>query len=280
MNPEINLLHLKYFCDSVVYNSVSEAAKINNVTQSAVSQAITKLERSIGASLIVHSRQKYQVTEDGKIVFDQARHIFKAVRDIQEKINLSKETVKGSLKFISTNSLGMSFIASSYQKMREAYPQVEISFQVGNLNLIRNAIRTGEAEFAIVVYDESFLAFNKISLQKGGFSLYQNKEAPLTLFENGVLIDNRAGMCIDLLIQNCNLKIQAELAAWEVVARFTDMKIGVGFLPDYILGNHRYPNLIKYPLELPSFEYEICAIYNKGIQLSRPSLAFLEIFKT
>lgn len=273
MKALLNLLHLKYFCDAVVYNSVSEAAKINFVSQSAVSQAIAKLEICLSTSLIAHSRQKFQVTEDGKIVFEQARHIFKSVQDIQEKINQGKETVKGSLKFVSTNSLGMSFIAPSYQKMRHHYPLIEISYQLGNLSFIRNALRKGDAEFAIVVYDSNFIDYSKRLLKKGEFKLYQNASAPLTLIENGLLVDSKSGMHVEEL---AHLKIQAELAGWEVVARFTEMNIGIGFFPDYILD--RYPSLKVYPLDLPHLEYEIAAIYNKGVKLSRTALTFLEQF--
>jgi LysR family transcriptional regulator, carnitine catabolism transcriptional activator len=49
MNPLINLMHLKFFCDAVTFSSISEAAKRNYVTQSAVSQAIAKLEQILGA---------------------------------------------------------------------------------------------------------------------------------------------------------------------------------------------------------------------------------------
>lgn len=281
MKYQINLLHLKYFCDAMTCSSISEAAKQNYVTQSTVSQAIAKLELCVGVPLIVHSRQKFQFTEEGKIVFDQARHIFKAVQDIQDKINFSKEKVSGSLKFVTTNSLGMSYIAHSYQKMGVEFPEIDISFQLGNLNFIRNALRKGEAEFAIVVYDDSFSEFSKRPIRKGQFGLYQHVNAPFTVIDKGILIDSKLGIHVDALMSFFSdrgeaLKIQAELAGWEVVARFTEMNIGVGFLPDYILGNNRYPQLTKYQIDFPSFRYEICAVYNKGVRLSRVASLFLE----
>ena len=284
MLPQLNLLHLKYFCDAVIYHSISEAAKINYVTQSAVSQAIAKLEISLGASIVIHTRQKFQVTEEGKIVFEQARHIFKAVQDIQDKVNHNKETITGKLQFASTNSLGMSFIAPLYKKMQSAFPQVNLGFRLGGLNFIRNALRQGEAEFAIVVYDRDFALFNKHPLKKGCFHLYQTSETEPRLFEKGILVDSLEGMCVDAVrqcLQQANqppLRIQAELASWEVVARFTEMNIGIGFFPDYLVANKRYPTLKTYPIELPAFEYEICVVYNKGEKLSRAANAFIDQF--
>ena len=284
MKPKINLLHLKYFCDALVCDSISEAAKMNFVTLSAVSQGIAKLEITLGVSLLNHSRQKFEITEEGRIVFDQSVHIFKAVDDIYDKINQNKECITGSLKFVSTNSLGMSFIGPSYRKMKENFPHIDIGYQLGHLNFIRNTVRQGNAEFAIVVYDQDFSLFNKKLLRKGSFHLYQSVHAPLALIEKGILIDHAEGMHVDVLRNHYAesgrgpIKIQAELAGWEVVARFTEMNIGIGFFPDYILENNRYPTLKSYPVELPPVGYEICAIYNKGTKLSRVASAFLNQF--
>lgn len=284
MKAQLNLLHLKYFCDAVVHHSISEAAKTNYVTQSAVSQAIHKLEVSLGVPLIIHSRQKFQITDKGKVLFEQARHIFKAVQNIQEQIHQSEEEITGSLKFICTHSLGMSCIAPTYERMRTNYPQVDLNLKLGNLNAIRHALRHNECEFGIVVYDSSFEAFQKYSLKKGTFHLYQNIEAPHHLIENGILVDNALGMYVPELCEywrhshHSELRIQVELSGWEVVARFTERNIGIGFFPDYILANQRYAKFTSYPIDLPPFDYEICAIYNKGSQLSRAAKAFLEQF--
>lgn len=275
MKPQINLLHLKYFCDSVVYDSISESAKINFVSQSTVSQAITKLEVSMGVSLLVHSRQKFQVTEEGKIVFDQAKNIFKSIQDIHESLSQTKEVLTGAVKFVTTKSLGMSFLASTYKKTRVNLPGVHLEFETGGLNFIRNMLKTKDAEFAIVVYDENFKQFAKHPLFKGKLQLYHSLNTPL---ESGVLVDYREGTYVQELCENVGIKIQAALSSWEVVARFTEMGIGVGFFPDFIMMNNRYPTIRPYPLEMPPFEYEICAIYNKGEKLSRAASAFIDQF--
>ena len=196
MNPLINLLHLKFFCDAVTYNSISESAKMNFVTQSAVSQAISKLEIVLGTQIVVHSRQKFQVTEAGNIVYEQARQIFKSVQDTYDKINENKNTISGLVKFVSTNSLGMSFLAQYFIKMRDTLPQVDWNFRLGGLNFIRNALRQGEAEFAIVVSDHNFEQFTSHPLKSGQFNLYQHKEAPHHQIENGIFVDHYESMYV------------------------------------------------------------------------------------
>lgn len=284
MKPQINLLHLKYFCDAVSLSSISEAAKNNYVTQSAVSQAIAKLEISLGHTLLTHTRQKFQLTEEGQIVFEQARTIFKSVHHIHDRINSNKTTPSGSIQFACTNSLAMSFIASSYKKMLHEFPQIPMNFHLGNLHQIRNLLRQGNAEFAIAVYDDSFSQFDRRVLKKGTFQLYCHKNSTLTLEKNGLLVLSLTDMYVQELCSHFNqahqfsINIQQQLAGWEVIARFVELDLGIGFFPDYLMLENRYPMLKVYPCEIPAMEYEICAVYNKGEYLSRATLAFLDLF--
>lgn len=276
MYPLINLIHLKFFCDAVQFNSVSEAAKKNYVTQSAVSQAISKLEQILGAELTVHSKQRFQITEEGQLLFEHSRHIFKAVHETCEQIRQKKE-IAGFLNFACTNSLGMSFMASAHKHMQEKYPAVQLNMKLGNLSVIRQALRQNDVEFAIVVYDGSFANYAKIPLRKGAFGLYQHEGASMA--ENAILVDAWEGMYVQEMMGHLKrADIKAALGGWEVVARFAERGMGSAFIPDYLLAHNRYP-MLKHCTELPHFEYEIAAIYNKGDKLSRGAQRFLELFR-
>lgn len=284
MNSFINLQHLKFFCDSVTYRSVSEAAKMNYVTQSAVSQAISKLEKQLGASLIYHNRQKLYVTLEGKILYENAKEVFKSVRKTFDKVNETKKEISGALSFVTTKSLGMSFLAPMYQRIKNELPLVDQKFKMGGLNFIRTKLKREEAEFAIVVYDDNFTDFNKIPITTGRFRLYQAIDAPANLIQQGVFVDEFEGPYVSDLQQYFNelehesIQVKSETSGWELAARFTDLGIGVGFFPDYIVKNNRYPNIEIHPQKIPVFEYHICAIYNKTTELSRAALAFIDKF--
>ncbi|MCB1114419.1 MAG: LysR family transcriptional regulator [Chlamydiia bacterium] len=283
MNHNINLIHLKFFCDVVDYESISEAAKMNYISQSAVSQAIRKLETLFGAELLFQNRQKMQVTDEGKLVYDQANIIFRNVQNLFEKIEQTKDISSGSLHFVTTKSLGMSFLAPLYRSIKQNLPHLNLTFRMGGLNVIRTALRREEAEFAIVVVDHNFDQFDKLLLKKGTLNLYQSVDADPKLIEKGIFIDS--GLSLYGAEIKAHLEklghlnpIQQELASWDLTARFTDLNLGVGFFPDYILSKDRYPSIEQHPLEIPRFEYEICAIFNKGVKLSRTAQLFLKQF--
>lgn len=286
MKPPINLSHLKFFCDAVSSSSVSESAKLNFVSQSAVSQAINKLEQILGVQLLIHTRQRFLLTDEGKILFEHSRHIFKSVDEIHEKINQNKNVVQGAVKFVSTRSLGKSLVASLYKQVQTSLPDVNLRFYSGGLNFITKALRQGEAEFALVVYDHNFANFNKIPIKKGYFQLYQSVDAPQQQIENGILVDYVGGPFVNELLSHFansdlpNLKIHSELSGWEMVARFTEMNIGVGFFPNFVTANNRYPSIQIHPMGIPPYEYEICVIFNKGEKLSRAASSIVDKFTT
>lgn len=284
MNETINLIHLKFFCDAVLYESISEASKKNYVSQSAVSQAITKLETVFGAQLVFLNRQKLQMTDEGKIVFEQAKNIFSAVKTTFDKVNETKEQLTGTLRFVTTKSLGMSHVAPWYREFKSRYPKVDFVFRMGGLNIIRTALKREEVEFAIVVYNEEFHQFEKYSLQKGVFNLYQSTDLDSEAIQEGVFVCEQDCMYVNELRQymtglGYENPIRESIAGWDIAARFTELNVGVSFFPDYVLATNRYPNIIVHPLKIPTYEYEICAIYNKGVKLSRAAKLFLEHLK-
>ncbi|MCE5318863.1 MAG: LysR family transcriptional regulator [Parachlamydia sp.] len=278
MHSMINLQHLKFFYDTVILKSVSEAAKKNFVTQSTISQGISKLEKTFGILLVTHSRSHFQITQEGMLVFEHAKSIFKSIHAIQEEVHRCKGHVGGDLNFVCTNSLGMSFIDQAFKKMQEVYPQVKLMINLGGLHHIRTSLVQGLAEIGIILYDNSFANFNKVTLTNGKFHIYKSIHAKQNNLTQGILVDHHKGTYVeDLLSQG--FKIHAAVGGWEVVARFTDQCFGVGFFPDYILRGNRYPNLVPHSIDIPTKAYEICAIFPKGHNLSTAATAFIELLK-
>ncbi len=59
---------LKVFCDLSETESFTKAAQINQITQSAVSQQISSLERLFKSLLIERSKKKFRLTREGQVM--------------------------------------------------------------------------------------------------------------------------------------------------------------------------------------------------------------------
>ena len=70
MKPELNLRHLRAFCEVAERGSISAAADNIHLTQPAISQAMSKLERIVGIRLFLRTSTGMQLTEPGAL-FEQ-----------------------------------------------------------------------------------------------------------------------------------------------------------------------------------------------------------------
>ena len=66
---------LKVFCDLAETESFTKAAQINQITQSAVSQQVSALERTFKSLLIERSKKKFRLTREGQILYDYAKQL-------------------------------------------------------------------------------------------------------------------------------------------------------------------------------------------------------------
>ena len=66
---------LKIFIDLIENKSFSKAAKLNSITQSAVSQQVQALERLINVTIIDRSQKSFQLTKAGGVFYRTAKDI-------------------------------------------------------------------------------------------------------------------------------------------------------------------------------------------------------------
>ncbi len=66
---------LKVFCDLVETESFSEAAERSGVTQSAVSQKISSLEKDFGVVLLERGKKHFRLTPEGRVFLEAAKEI-------------------------------------------------------------------------------------------------------------------------------------------------------------------------------------------------------------
>jgi len=58
--------NLKIFCDLVESHSFSRAARLNGITQSAVSQQLRAMEKGFGAVIMDRSQKQFRLTPEGQ----------------------------------------------------------------------------------------------------------------------------------------------------------------------------------------------------------------------
>ncbi|XOK63694.1 LysR family transcriptional regulator [Paenibacillus elgii] len=87
----INLTKYEIFCTVVEFQSLTKAGEKLNLTQPAVSHAVSSLEQEIGFPLLIRNRSGISLTSNGERILEPMREIVR----LNEKL---KQPVSGSLE--------------------------------------------------------------------------------------------------------------------------------------------------------------------------------------
>ena len=128
----LNLESLKMFCLVVDEGSISQAARLNYVSQPAVTRQIHQLENFYGTLLFDRTDGKMRVTEAGKLLYPFAKTI---VRDF----NRSKEVIKQAMGEYHANlHVGASLTIGEYLlprllgRYKKQHPEIKVSLTIKN----------------------------------------------------------------------------------------------------------------------------------------------------
>src|SRR5436190_7030372 len=98
---------LKVFCDLADTESFTKAAQINKVTQSAVSQQISSLERMFKSLLIERSKKKFRLTREGEVLYEYSKQIITIYSGLQNKLQEIKDIISGTIRVATIYSIGL-----------------------------------------------------------------------------------------------------------------------------------------------------------------------------
>lgn len=116
----MNLSQLYHFKTLAKYNQFSKAAKSLYVTQPALSNSISRLEKELGATLFVRDQGGVFLTEDG-MKFD--RHISTALSEIDKAVSVLHDggVDSSAIRIATTDSIQRNYLPSFLSAFRQDY---------------------------------------------------------------------------------------------------------------------------------------------------------------
>ena len=122
----MNLEQMEYIKEIIHTQSISIAAQNLHVSQSAVSQSISLLEKELGIQLFKRSRFGTVPTEEGRSIINKALKIVENMEKIKEEANTSTSTLNGELKIAAIPSL-MTFFPQILSHFKKDFPQIKVT---------------------------------------------------------------------------------------------------------------------------------------------------------
>ena len=109
--------NLKIFADLVETKSFSKSAKLNGLTQSAVSQQARAMERHFKALLIDRSQKQFQLTREGQRVYESSKDILHAYDTLISEMQEMKKVISGMIRISTIYSIGLHELPPLHQEI-------------------------------------------------------------------------------------------------------------------------------------------------------------------
>src|SRR5436305_2091571 len=141
---------LRVLCEVVERGSFSAAADALSYTQSAVSQAIARLEAETGASLVVRDRRGVRPTVAGTTLVEHASAIFAQIDAAEADLAAVLGVRGGRLRVASFPSAGATLMPLAVAHFRERHPDVQLTLAEGEPEEIAPRLRAGKFDLALL----------------------------------------------------------------------------------------------------------------------------------
>ncbi|RMD98229.1 MAG: LysR family transcriptional regulator [Calditrichaeota bacterium] len=141
---------LKTFCDVVELHSFSEAAKVNHLTQSAVSQQISHIESEYGVRMIERAQRNLTLTPAGEVFYQACKDVLQRLEDVRLDISELSNLVAGTIKLESIYTIGLHDLPRYVKEFMSAFPDVQIHLTYRHSAEIYQDILSNMAHLGVV----------------------------------------------------------------------------------------------------------------------------------
>jgi DNA-binding transcriptional LysR family regulator len=143
---------LKLFCDLVETKSFSEAAERSGITQSAVSQRISALEKDFEAILVERGGKSFGLTPEGQVFLEGSRQILETLHHTKVRLDELRNLVEGTLRVATVHSIGLHELSPYLKQYRKEFPQVDLQVSYRKVTQIYSDVTEGRADVGFISY--------------------------------------------------------------------------------------------------------------------------------
>jgi DNA-binding transcriptional LysR family regulator len=160
----MNLEVMKTFCDLVDTGSFSKAAEANEISQSAVSQQIAKIEKDLGLVLLNRKGGVVAPTSAGQEFYKGSREILRRHEQLLGEVHSAVDAVRGVLRVGTIYSVGFSLLDPHVREFLCEHPEVHLHVEYTHWDRIYNEVGNGEMDLGVVACPQKHRAVEAMPL--------------------------------------------------------------------------------------------------------------------
>ncbi len=290
----LNFSQLQVFSKVLELRSFSRAAEQLGVSQPAVSTSVKTLEKYFDSKLLHRGGPEVVPTNTGQLVYKGAIRIVGDIEKLKQEVQNADSLLHGKLLFGASSGPGAILLPTLIGRFKSLYPQINISFEVGDSKSITRAVAEQRLEFGYVgleqrdqylrfdsfVDDELILVVNEGHpwAERDFVDLHDIQQEPLIVQQPG------SGATLDFFdalkaygLKMKDFNIVLELGLQDSVVTAVKNGFGIAFVSklgaEFELKDHR---LIEVPVDGIIFSRQIYMVTRKAAPLSRVAELFIE----
>jgi DNA-binding transcriptional LysR family regulator len=285
---------LKVFCDLAETESFTKAAQINSVTQSAVSQQISALERTFKSLLIERSKKKFRLTREGQMLYDYSKQIIQTYESLNSKLQELTDIISGTIRVATIYSIGLHDLPPYIKRFMKNYPTVNIHVEYRRANQVYDDVLSNVVDLGLIAYPVKDSKLEIIPLRKEPLVLICHPNHPFTK-QKTIKLKSLAGQkvigfepdiptrkALDKILKEHDVEVKhvMEFDNVETVKRAVEIDAGISIVPKgTVIQEINKQTLACIEIEDGQFFRPLAAIYKKNKVLSPAMKQFLTILK-
>ncbi|MGH7943864.1 MAG: LysR family transcriptional regulator [Opitutaceae bacterium] len=283
--------NFKIFADLVETKSFSKAAKLNGITQSAVSQQARAMERHFKTLLIDRSQKQFQLTREGQRVYDAAKEMLHTYEKLLSELQEMKKVISGTIRISTIYSIGLHELPPFIKKFLHDFPSVNVRVEYRRSNLVYEDILHNSVDFGLVAFPVKQRQIEVLPFRNDHLVLIthpQHALAKRTEIEVKDLVGQKfigfdpdipTRKAVDQIFREYKLEIEPvmEFDNIETVKRAVEIDHGIAIVPQATVAQEqRQGTLAMLPFKGRDFTRPLAILHRKGRVLTPAMRKFIE----
>ncbi len=282
--------YYRIFYETARHQSFSLAAKQLYISQSAISQSISNLEKDLGTILFLRSRRGISLTREGNLLFQKVEAAMQSITQGETLLAQLQHLNSGSLIIAAGDTITSHYLLPYLELFHTKYPNIRIEMVSSYSSNMLHQLKEGRAELAFVnlpVSDDELIIKPCLKVhdifvcgadyeKKEKYSWADIEKLPLLLLETHS--NSRRYLDEKFAARHIALEPQIEVAVHELLIRFASINLGVSCVVKEFSREALEQGIIKeINLTPPLPSRSVGYAYLKHNQLSFAAKAFLEL---
>ncbi len=240
----VDFHELQVFLSVADERSFSRAARKLGRTQPAISQAVRRLEQTVGEPLFDRSTRDATVTEAGRVLQDYARRLLQLATEAETAVREIRDVQRGRV-LVGANEAAVHALLPLVGEFQQAYPRVQVDVRRVPARQMASELLSRSLDFGVLTFHAPEKGLASLTLGPDELVLLTHPSHPLarkksvSMEEVGrqhVIAHNDPSPAREHVLRvyeqrHVPLNIAVALPSLDAIKRAVEMRMGVALLP-------------------------------------------------